>query len=149
MLFRSCNANSFAINYEDIPLIVESTFVYSSVSTSIIDITTGILVGTPSVLFDTPCEGFVAVTEIDPIKSILLYPNPTDGVVNVVIDATPGEELRVEITSTMGQILYSETFPANSGGIKKQINLSAYSKGIYYVRAGSQYKMKVEKLIIF
>ena len=55
-----------------------------------------------------------------------IFPNPTQGIINLHIPI----DLNYEVYSTLGQLVLEGTLR----GITKQIDLSAFSKGIYHVR---------------
>lgn len=73
-----------------------------------------------------------------------VYPNPTDGTVWIQI---PKSELyHFELLNTQGQILQNFS-SLLAGNQQQQIDLSAYSKGIYWLKATSKNQTKVQALI--
>ena len=62
------------------------------------------------------------------LTSVSIFPNPTNGVVNVELDATA--DATVTVVDVLGQIIYAsnESFVA---GERKVIDLSNNAKGMY------------------
>jgi hypothetical protein len=81
-------------------------------------------------------------TSIDQIneqrEGVMIFPNPTSGLINVSLDAFSGNTAIVEISNLMGEILLKNTF---KNGIT--INLSDKPKGMYIV------KFQIDNEIIF
>jgi hypothetical protein len=77
--------------------------------------------------------------------SIVVYPNPNNGQFTVVINQMNGEGV-LEITNALGQLISSENIAPVNGVITKEINLSAYSNGMYFVRFITNATTTVEKV---
>lgn len=73
-----------------------------------------------------------------------LYPNPTNGVFK--IDAQNITVDKIEITDMAGKQVYAAS--NNQMQNISEINLSDFSKGIYYVKCYNEQKVYTEKLII-
>jgi len=92
---------------------------------------------------------YVGIPTIDAeINSFDVFPNPNTGMFNLNISlANKKQQVDVRVLNTMGQVMYSDTYREVSGNLKKQIDLSAYSKGIYLVQIvtpnGSMYRKVV------
>jgi len=92
---------------------------------------------------------YVGIPTIDAeINSFDVFPNPNTGMFNLNISlANRRQEVDVRVLNTMGQVMYSDTYYEVSGNLKKQIDLSTYSKGIYLVQIvtanGSMYRKVV------
>jgi hypothetical protein len=77
--------------------------------------------------------------------SIVVYPNPNNGQFTVVINQMNGEGV-LEITNALGQLISSENIAPVNGVITKEINLSVYSNGMYFVRFTTNATTTVEKV---
>ncbi|HTA82037.1 MAG TPA: T9SS type A sorting domain-containing protein [Bacteroidia bacterium] len=92
---------------------------------------------------------FVGIATVDAeINSFDVYPNPNSGVFNLNISlANAKQNVSVRILNTMGQVLSNDNYNEVSGKLKKLIDLSGYSKGIYLVQVitgnGSMYRKVV------
>jgi hypothetical protein len=76
-----------------------------------------------------------------------LYPNPNNGLFDLVILDNELREAAVEIVDVNGALVFSAEAEASSGSILS-IDLSHLATGIYFVRVASESISKTEKLII-
>ncbi|MFP4024947.1 MAG: T9SS type A sorting domain-containing protein, partial [Thiohalospira sp.] len=86
-----------------------------------------------------------AIQSISNAKSIKLYPNPTSAKITLEIDADRHATYTIEILNIAGQRLYKENTETN-GNLRKEIDLSEYAKGIYFIKViteGFYYQEKV------
>ncbi|MEW7280517.1 T9SS type A sorting domain-containing protein [Aquimarina sp. 2201CG1-2-11] len=75
-----------------------------------------------------------------------IYPNPSTGVINIVENEKKIEQITV--FNFLGQRIYENSI-YDTGKIKKQIDLSSYTKGMYTVKTKySNHKDSFEKIII-
>ncbi len=72
---------------------------------------------------------------------INIYPNPAFDLVTIQCNST--SKYSVEITSMNGQVLHDET----SGKQVRQINLSSFPKGVYFITVRSEGFVITEKII--
>jgi|GEM_PF-817028 uncharacterized repeat protein (TIGR03803 family) len=86
---------------------------------------------TGSIIFVGP----TAVSTIAMVNNVEIFPNPNTGVFNLSIElANMKQNVGVKIINTMGQVISSSTYNEVSGSFEKKIDLSGYSKGIYFVQ---------------
>jgi len=73
-------------------------------------------------------------------SKISVYPNPTNGVINMQIDGIQASEARIEMISITGERVYEETFPVGNGTLSRQLHPNLVP-GMYFVRvwAGKQH----------
>ncbi len=80
-------------------------------------------------------------------SNILLYPNPSTGLLNIVIeDLTATTE--IEIFSENGQVIYKKKFDTISNSIVEQVDLSQNVSGIYFLSATSEGKTETSKFVL-
>ncbi len=77
-----------------------------------------------------------------------IYPNPTNDILNLEIDATEFNDLKLEILNPQGQVVYNNILYSGST-CKEIINISCYSGGIYYIRISNNELIHISKVIIF
>jgi hypothetical protein len=77
------------------------------------------------------------------IDKLTIYPNPTNDKIKI---KTIIKDAFVEISNLNGQILYTKEL---NNQLSVQIDISSYSKGIYFVKVYGQDIIKVEKIIIY
>ena len=73
-------------------------------------------------------------------SSIAIYPNPTNSKIN--IEVISSEELNIGLYDITGKLLFSNTMIGSS-----QINLDAYSSGIYFVKLNDGSRSITKKII--
>ncbi len=84
-------------------------------------------------------------------SSIVIYPNPTKDFINIKINNLKDKNIIIEIFNITSQIIYSKqvlSVNAQNNCIEK-INLSDYSKGVYFLKITGNNIFGVEKIIIY
>ena len=77
-----------------------------------------------------------------------IYPNPSRNQMNIEF-INPAKPINISITTTNGQKVYSKTIRNLPANIKvENINLSGFSKGIYFVQIQNGNNTETKKLII-
>lgn len=84
---------------------------------------------------DVTINNCVSIEDIG-FDDFKIYPNPTTGVVNI------GKRVFVEITNSIGEIIYRQSSD-------EQIDISGYSKGVYFIRISNESTVRTVKLILF
>jgi len=84
---------------------------------------------------------------------LMVYPNPGNGVFNVVISNHDSDNLQIVVTDVLGNVVYSEKSSFSGNIFKDQIDLSGVSKGVYFISVtlvGSETLLgsAVQKLVI-
>lgn len=74
-----------------------------------------------------------SIIEIDNAP-VLVYPNPTSGFITIESAFTSQQKAEIQVVNTMGQVLLRQTEQFNAGISKKQISLSSFPAGIYWVK---------------
>jgi hypothetical protein len=84
--------------------------------------------------------------EIDEFE-FQVYPNPNNGIFNIVVQTTNKTDLIIELMNIQGQIIYRN----NVKGVyiyKDQVNVSDFAKGIYFLRINTVDKVEIRKIVI-
>jgi hypothetical protein len=81
-------------------------------------------------------------------EKMILYPNPSSGIVNVKYPDIP--VTKIDVVNVLGQVVKSIKVDANSAEISKSIDLSGEAKGVYVVNVSthdtsSSYKIVLDK----
>lgn len=79
------------------------------------------------------------------LKGFVLYPNPTNGLVNIEY-AGKGEDVKLEILDAIGKTIWTEQVQFNDGTSQK-IDLSDLESGIYYINMTGKDASSVMKVI--
>ncbi len=73
------------------------------------------------------------VNETQKSTSINIYPNPTNGLFTLAINASTKENYMIEIRNILGQIIYSEKLDGFSGDYTKQLDMKEHGSGVYFL----------------
>ena len=80
---------------------------------------------------------------------LFIYPNPTLKVVVIQYENHSGNrDLTVNILNMTGQKLFSETYSDFSGTFSKQLDLSKFAKGVYFIELRSGDAVETKKIIL-
>lgn len=69
--------------------------------------------------------------EVDLGSLISVYPNPTSGKINFVLDAKIDSKIILRVFDLLGQSVVLETAKSDSDIIMKELDLSNLAKGVY------------------
>jgi hypothetical protein len=81
-------------------------------------------------------------------EGLSVFPNPTDGLMNIKFTMNESQSVSMEILSLNGEIMVSQDFGSIQGSIDKQVDLSSLSKGIYILRLISDSGTTNEKIVL-
>ncbi len=74
----------------------------------------------------------------------LLFPNPTNGILNIAFKTKNETPTTIEITNALGQVVLLKTLTDKN----TQLNVNDFIKGIYFVSVKAEGKTTTQKLII-
>lgn len=101
--------------------------------------------------FDAEYAGsYSVITGIDNpdgIVSMNIFPNPSNGLFTIEMNASKAGNFNIDIINIQGQVVYSKQINQD-GFYKDQIDLSNEARGIYYIRINDSNDMKVSKIMI-
>jgi hypothetical protein len=80
------------------------------------------------------------------IKSLTLSPNPSNGFFDLSFESA-SQDISIFITDVLGRIVYQEAIKNVSGFYKKQIDISANRKGVYFVKIAGENGSSTQKII--
>jgi len=85
-------------------------------------------------------------TESKPL-SLNIFPNPSNGIVNISIGTDQEKKFALSILNLQGQTLFSGEFIAENGKYNNQIDFTYYPRGIYYVLVKTENSVITKKVI--
>jgi len=91
-------------------------------------------------------ETLVGVEAIDNITAISLAPNPTNGLSVLNVEFSETVDTRIQVVNMMGQVVFDQVDQNVQEG-SYEIDLHAYSDGLYFVRILVKDQVHTEKLI--
>ena len=76
-----------------------------------------------------------------------VYPNPNNGIFNVVVNSTSSENFQISVSNMIGQSIHTETLPASGVGTAT-LDLSAVEKGVYFVTVKGEKSENTTKVVV-
>jgi hypothetical protein len=90
----------------------------------------------------------LSLSDVDQDISLGIYPNPTKGRFNIVIEGTIFQNYSLDIMNLEGRIVKHEEIQVNQASYTIQLDMSAYAKGVYLVRLMNNGLVITKKLIV-
>lgn len=87
------------------------------------------------------CVNVVGVNEISGREKIIVSPNPTSSVLNIIDEGNEFQNSTIQIADNLGQIVYSSSFSS-------QIDISDFSPGVYIISINLYNSPGIAKKII-
>lgn len=79
---------------------------------------------------------------------LLVYPNPSTGIVQLTISNLQGKKVEVSVLNVIGSVMYHETLTELNDRYTKVLDLSKFANGLYYVRLEADNTSQMCKLVI-
>ncbi|MCW3083574.1 MAG: hypothetical protein JWP12_940 [Bacteroidetes bacterium] len=76
----------------------------------------------------------IGIDEISASASLSVYPNPATDDVTLEINLAKASDVKINLMSIAGQLIYTDELSQFMGTYKKQLNLKEQAKGIYYLQ---------------
>jgi len=93
-------------------------------------------------------EEEISVSDNNATASVLIYPNPTEGTVNLRLESMKGGMAQVRILDQMGKLVSNTGWSFATGRSNTSIAINQLASGIYTVEIVSEEKTIVERLIV-
>ncbi len=78
-----------------------------------------------------------------------VYPNPSNGEFNVLLDNFKGDQIQLAVYNEMGGMVYSETLAnGNAAYLQHQLDLSHLANGIYHLSVISEEQRAVKRIVV-
>jgi hypothetical protein len=91
-----------------------------------------------------PCVG---IEEQAVVSTVTLFPNPNNGAFTLSMKGVDYNEMSIEVLTVQGQILWSDMASNVQGDVNRQLDLTNYANGIYYVRVVADGKTFIQKVV--
>ena len=82
------------------------------------------------------------------VNELMLFPNPTNGEVNVIFNSSVTEEASVRIFDMVGKTVLTQNVALNQDNNKFSFDLSNMTKGIYFVELNTSAGRIVKKIVL-
>ncbi|WP_345165662.1 T9SS type A sorting domain-containing protein [Nibribacter koreensis] len=81
-------------------------------------------------------------------RSVSVFPNPTNGVINISLEGFEGKKTDLRIMNVIGNVVYREVVTDPSSHFVKSVDLNKLAKGLYYVKLDAAEYSEVRKVIL-
>ncbi|MGY2131124.1 T9SS type A sorting domain-containing protein [Hymenobacter sp. HD11105] len=81
-------------------------------------------------------------------KKLLVYPNPSSGIVHIDINGFEGRKTELRILNVIGSVIYRESLTELNDRYTKTLDLSKFASGLYYVKLETDNASEMRKLVI-
>lgn len=81
-------------------------------------------------------------------KSVLVYPNPSTGIVHLTINGFENRRVELRVLNVIGSVVYRELLTELSDRTTKTLDLSKISSGLYYIKLEGDNVSEMRKLVI-
>lgn len=81
-------------------------------------------------------------------KALVVYPNPSTGIVHLTISGLEGRKVEVSVLNVIGTVMYHETLTELNERFTKTLDLSRFANGLYYVKLEADNSSQLCKLVI-
>jgi PKD repeat protein len=98
---------------------------------------------------DIATTSFGVEQHSNPGTHFIVYPNPSQGLVNLVFTSTEIMPYVVSLYDVNGKLLFMEDLEDFSGTYMNQFDLTKYGSGEFFLRITNSNDEKIEKVIIF
>ena len=96
---------------------------------------------------ETASIGNVAINNnVNWLSSINLFPNPTNGVLNLALSLKRKQDLNIQIINTLGQVIQQKNLNDFDEGITV-FNMNNQAKGVYFIRVSNNRKSEIIRFI--
>jgi hypothetical protein len=95
----------------------------------------------------TVCSIPSGINETSSISEVELFPNPSNGELNVMVSLVTNDDYSITVINTLGQVI-KQLHYNNSNGCKSTLDLSSNSQGVYFVTVRTKSGSKTKRLII-
>ena len=90
----------------------------------------------------------LGIEEVAEEGTLAVFPNPTEGIVNITYEGSPGSEFLFTIQNTVGQLIINETIRLQDNSYSSSFDLSSYPSGIYFITVQSEKGILTEKVFV-
>lgn len=95
-----------------------------------------------------PAPTNISSAPVNNSQSLTVFPNPNNGLFNIVYQVNNSKNFNVQVLNTLGQEVFSESLTNYSGLYNRSIDLAKYSKGIYMVRVTDGNSFAIRKVVV-
>ena len=106
--------------------------------------------GCTSFAFDsvTVNDCISGIGQVTDVQSVKVYPNPTDGLLNIELNGYENTDATVSIYNIQGVLVYTSKVSNIPSGSTQAIELKGMAQGMYLLKVESSISSKMERIVI-
>jgi len=90
----------------------------------------------------------VGIENVSSNLNLSVYPNPTDGIVNIISQDQSNENVNLSVVNILGEVVYSDDLGKLAGNQAISVDLNDLPSGVYIVKLESQLGTYSQKITI-
>jgi type IX secretion system substrate protein len=83
----------------------------------------------------------------EPVSELIIYPAIASDYISCLINVKANTAIQFSVTNTIGEIVYSKTMKTSTMKLETKIDVSSFSKGIYFVEINNGKEKAVKKFM--
>jgi hypothetical protein len=95
-----------------------------------------------------PAEQRTEAKTSGPEQSVSVFPNPTNGAISISLEGFEGKKTDLRIMNVIGNVVYREVIQDPEPRYLRNLDLSKFAKGLYYVKLETATYSEVRKIIL-
>jgi hypothetical protein len=92
--------------------------------------------------------GYTGIEDLDPFENMMIYPNPTSGIITVDIFNQLFGDLYVSVITQTGKEILSKKYEKTTENFLVPIDISSQAEGVYFIRLLIDKYSAVRKVIL-
>jgi len=81
------------------------------------------------------------------LTDLSISPNPSTGSINLSFNQSVVQSTTIEIIDVLGRSIYSQNLPKFVGEYTQKVDLTAFNKGVYFVKISGENGSEIRKII--
>jgi PKD repeat protein len=98
--------------------------------------------------FDVSVMNTFSINENELDVAVSVYPNPNNGSFTIKLSSSANENVKMQIRSILGEVVFTDEELNVNGELVKEIDLSNYAEGIYFLVLENNNKVLTEKIVV-
>lgn len=103
--------------------------------------------GVSSITYTIDFTFATSINDLSFENNVNLYPNPSNGIINIEFNNALNDECQLEIYNSIGTLIYSNKV-TSTNNLKYEINLGGFPKGMYFVKIFDKNDSATKNVII-
>ena len=90
-------------------------------------------------------QGLTAPLSTNKIEALeyIIYPNPATASINIILEETNNDHIKIKLFNTLGEQLLQTTFTGNN----KVLSIANFSSGIYFIQLSNSRESSIKSFI--